>query len=74
MGHEMGFTRSQPQVFSILINNLYRVSNLVYNSRIELKRVPRQTSQISDHPQGDKDSMKFVMIFCAEEVKLVDRK
>ena len=65
IAHEMDFTRSQPQGYYKLINNLKRVSNLVYHYKIELKRVPRQTSQIADPPHGGKYSLNFVMIRCS---------
>ena len=41
---------------------------------LELKRDPKNTTQISDPPQGGKSSLKFVMILCAEEAKLVDKR
>ena len=50
--HETGFTRSQPQGYYKLFNNLQWVGNLILNSRIELNRVPIQTAQIDDPPQG----------------------
>ena len=52
IGHEMGFTKIQPQGYSILINNLQRVCNLIYDSKIELKRGSMQTDKIADPTQG----------------------
>ena len=72
--HETGFTRSHPQGYHTLIQNIQMVGKLIYNYKLELKRVPRQTAQITDPIQGGKASLKFVMLCCAEEVKLVDKK
>ena len=50
------------------------VGNLIYNYKLELKRVPRKISQIDEPPQGGKASLKFVMIHCSEGAKLVDKR
>ena len=44
------------------------------NPNKESKRVPRQTAQIDEPPQGEKASLKSVMICGAEEARLVDEK
>ena len=72
--HETSFTRIQPQGHYKLIDNLQRVGNLISNSKIELKRFPRQTTKIADPHQGGKASLKFLILCCAEEDKLVDVK
>ena len=74
IGHETGFTRIQPQEYSRLNNNLQWVGNLIYNYNLEFKRGQSQTAKIDEPNQGGKYSLKFVMICCAEEVKLGDRK
>ena len=68
-GHETGFTISQYQEYSILINNIQMLGNLIYNYKLELKRDPRKTTKTAEPPQGDKFSLKFVMIRCAYEMK-----
>ena len=74
IGHETVFIIRHPQGYSRLINNIQRVYYQVYNYKIKLERVPRQIDQTTDTPQGGKYSLKFVMLCCAEEVKLGDRK
>ena len=74
IGHETEFTRSQPQGYYRLIKNLYGVGSLIYNYKLEFNRSPIQNAQIYDPHQGGKYSLKFVMIRCAEETKLVYRK
>ena len=71
IGHETEFTRSQPQGYYRLINNIKRVGNLIYNYKLELKRVPSNIAQISQPPQRVKASLRFVILHCAEEEKLV---
>ena len=68
--HKTDFTRSQTQRYYKLIDNLQSVGNLIYNYKIELKRDPRHTAQIDEPPQGGNGSLKFVILRCAEEVKL----
>ena len=70
MGHKTGFTRRHPQGYSRLSSNLQSVGNLIYNYKLELKRFPSQTAQISEPHQGGNASLKFVMLRFAEEVKL----
>ena len=74
INNEIVFTRSQPQGYYTFINNLKRLGNLIYNYKLELKRGPRQTDQIYDTPQGEKSSLDFVMLHCAEEEKLGDKR
>ena len=74
ISNEMGFIRIQPQVYSRLINNLQRVGNLIYKYTLELKRDPRKTAQISEPPQGGKSLLKFLMLCCAQEAKLIDKR
>ena len=50
INHENGFTRNQPQGSYKLIDNIHRVFDLISNSKIELKRDPRQTDQIAEPP------------------------
>ena len=73
-GHEKGFTRSQPQGYYRLINNIQRFGNLIYNYKLKLKSVLRHNSKIYDPPQGGKSSLEFLMLRCAEEAKLGDIK
>ena len=49
------------------------MDNLIYNYKIELKRVLSKTSQISETTQGGNASLKFVILHCEEEGKLGDR-
>ena len=74
INHKVFFIRSQPQGYYKLINNIQMVGNLIYNYKLELKRVPRKISQIDEPPQGGKASLKFVMIHCSEGAKLVDKR
>ena len=74
IGNKTGSTRIQPQGYSRITNNLQRVGNLIYNYRIELRRGPSQTAQISDPRQEGKALLKFVILHCSEEAKLGDRK
>ena len=71
--HENGFTRSQPQGYYTLIDNLQRGGNLITKSKQEFKRVPRQTNKIARPPQGGGTSLKYVMLRGSEETKLGDR-
>ena len=50
------------------------VGNLIYNYKLELKRGRNQTAINIDPIQGGKASLKFVMLCCAEEVKLGDKR
>ena len=52
--NETGFTRSHPQGYYKLINNLQRLGNLILQPTQELKRGPRQRAQIIEPPQGAK--------------------
>ena len=70
INHETGFTRSQPREYYKLIDNIHRVGNLISYSKLELKRVLMHATQIYELPQGGKSSLKFMMIYCAEEAKL----
>ena len=45
--HETGFTGSRFQGNYTLINNLQMVCKLIYNYKLEFKRVPRKTAQIT---------------------------
>ena len=63
--HEIGFTIIQPQGYYKSIDHMQRVGNLISNSKIVLKKVPRQTAQIVKPPQGGKASLKFVIFRCA---------
>ena len=58
MDHETGFTRSQTQGYYKIINNIWRVGNLIPKSNQESKRVPRQTAKISETPQGGQSFTK----------------
>ena len=53
---------------------MQRVGNLVSNFKLELKRVPRHTDQITEPPQGGGYSLNFVVVCCAEEEKLGDKR
>ena len=66
-------TRSQPKRCYKLIDNLRRVGNLISKYKQKSKRAPSQTSQISDPPQGNKALLESVMLYGAEEAKLVER-
>ena len=48
--NESRFTRIQPQGYYKLIDNIQRVGNLISNSKLELDRGPRQTSQMNEPP------------------------
>ena len=74
INHETAVTRSQPEGYYKLMENLKRVSNLISNFKLQLKKGTSQTSQISEPTQGVKASLKFVNINCAVEEKLGDRK
>ena len=64
--HETGFTRSHPQGYHTLIHNIQMVGNLMYNYKLELKRVTGQTDKFTDPIQGGKASLKFEMLCYAE--------
>ena len=57
--HETSFTRSKPQEYYILIDNILRVGDLISNSKLGLKMGPKQTAQIADPLQGVRASLKF---------------
>ena len=71
---ETGFTRSQPQEYLKLLDNIKILSDLIPHSNPESKRVARQTDQITETIQGKKDSLKFVILRCTEGSKLRGRK
>ena len=66
VNNETVITRSQPQGYHKLIDNIQRVGNLIQKYKQELNRVPRNTDQNTKHPQGGKASLKFVMLCGAE--------
>ena len=69
----MVFTGIQTQGYYRLINNLNRAGNSIYDYKLELKRVPRQTAQIAEPYQGGKYSLKFVVLHCADEAESGER-
>ena len=72
--NETHFKIIRPHGYYKLTNNIKRAGNLIYKPKQELKRGPRQTSQIAEPPHRGKTSLKFVMLGCAEEEKLRYRK
>ena len=52
INNKYGFTIIKPQWYYKWIDNIQRVGNLISDSKLELERVPRQTSQINEPPQG----------------------
>ena len=50
------------------------VGKMIYNYKLKLKRGPRNNVQIYDTPQGGKVLLKFVIIRCKEEIKLVNKR
>ena len=44
---------------------------MISNSKLKLEKVPIQTSQNNEPPQGIKASIQFVMLLCADRAKLV---
>ena len=71
IGHETVLIRIQPQGYSRLVNNLQRLDNLIYKYTLELKMDPSKTAQIDEPPKEGKSSLKFMMLCCAEEAKLI---
>ena len=72
--NETGSIRIHSQRYYKSINNIERVCKLIYNYNLEFKKVPRQTVPITQPLQGVKDPLKFVMIHCAEELKLGNKR
>ena len=52
IGHKTVFTRSMPQGYPKLIDNLQRVGKLITQSKQDLKRGSMQTAKTTDSPQG----------------------
>ena len=65
--HKSGFMGSQPQVYLKSSNNIQRQENLIPKFKIESKRFPSKATEISEPLQGNKASLKSVIICSAEE-------
>ena len=50
------------------------VGNLIYHCKLSFNRGPSQTAHIYDPTQGGKASLMFVVLRCAEEEKLGDKR
>ena len=72
--HKRGFTGSQPQVYLKSSNYIQRQENRIPKFKIETKRVPSKSTEISEPLQGNKASLKSVIICSAEEENLGGRK
>ena len=72
INNETIFKRSLPQGYSKITKNIQRQGKQIPKSKLESKMAPTKTDQVSEPPNGVKDSLKSMMLHGTEEEKLGD--